>query len=50
MLDKRFEMKLDVDRVKRLEEMQKVISKILNRKVSIAEVIRMAIDAYSPKF
>ena len=50
MLNKRFEMKLNEERLKRLEEMRKQCSLLLNRKVSIAEVIRKAIDCYSPQF
>ncbi len=50
MLNKRFEMKLDDERIKYLKEIRKKYEKAMSRKVSIAEVIRTAIDSYLPKF
>ena len=45
-LDKRFELRLDKHTVKDLKVIRRERRKLLRRRVSLAEVIRLAINAY----
>ena len=50
MLDRRFEMRIDSERMVQLKKDSFRWAKATKRKISIADVVRDAIDSYEPRY